>query len=321
MEIKRKWEKDYKNYTNSRELDERIDELMNLAKDKSTKVDENDKLKKLATIKKNLPKVKVILEFREQLKSQRKELGIQIKNKEHVIELKELEKILEKQMKKLEVEYANLGTKIKNSSLRVEEKADIKSKMEINEKARQENSAKFEKCLKEMNEYGEQEKFKKMTLDDMKNDYKKIAMNISKCNMACGKLMGGNSWESINILLDRYKTGKLTAVKESEVDVITKNICDEEVVSSEKVKNNDVMAQNTKQEKKEDMALEVPTRWIKIRGWTKNLFEKWFVEEIDEGEIEMKKEKKKSKSSKKKSIFTRLKKAYNAFMEKEENNN
>ena len=84
----------------------------------------------------------------------------------------------------------------------------------------------------------------------------------------------------------------------------------------------DEMAEETleqNEEQQEDKYLEIPTRWIKIKGWTKNLFEKWFVEEVDEEELKAKKEKKSKKSSKKNSIFTRLKKAYNAFMEKEEN--
>lgn len=109
--------------------------------------------------------------------------------------------------------------------------------------------------------------------------------------------------------------------------IVTKNKKVEEVVDLKKEDtktevDNPEKIENKKENQEvvqEEKYLEIPTRWIKIKGWTKNLFEKWFVEEIDEAELKAQKEKKQKKTSKKKSIFTRLKKAYNAFMEKEEN--
>jgi len=109
--------------------------------------------------------------------------------------------------------------------------------------------------------------------------------------------------------------------------IVTKNKKVEEIVDSKKedIKkelDNPEKIENKKEEQEvvqEEKYLEIPTRWIKIKGWTKNLFEKWFMEEIDETELKAQKDKKQKKTSNKKSIFTRLKKAYNAFMEKEEN--
>ncbi|MBQ2835980.1 MAG: hypothetical protein IJE68_04020 [Clostridia bacterium] len=109
--------------------------------------------------------------------------------------------------------------------------------------------------------------------------------------------------------------------------IITKNKKVEEKIDSKKENEKEEVDNlekiENKQEKQEvvqeEKYLEIPTRWIKIKGWTKNLFEKWFMEEIDETELKAQKDKKQKKTSNKKSIFTRLKKAYNAFMEKEEN--
>lgn len=311
---KRKWERDYENYANSTELNERIEALTELTNGKVAFKEEYKELKQLTAIKANLPKVKNILELREKLEGQRLEIKAYIDRQESISKIDKTLLSLEAEMTELETAQTVLEEKLKSPNLSEEEKAKIQKEIEENKAKKQANNVKFGDCHEELEKYNKQgksqEQFKDMAIDDVKNQYTQISMNISKCNLACNKLMSGYSWQSVEVAIDKYETERLTA----------------KGVQAEKMKQNraaakgqPIKAEPVKVEpaiEKVETALEVPTRWQKIRGWAKNLWEKWFVKEVDESEV--KDDEKQEKSTEKKSLWSKIKDFYNKFMEKEE---
>ncbi len=213
-ERKRKWEREYEKYSSSAELEERIEYLTDLTNGKVAMKEEYAELKRLTAIKENLPKVKNILELRGKLQEQREEINAEIKRREYNEKLDKATQKLEDEMKKLEEEYDNLQSELKKPELEPEKKAELQAKLAENANKRQENNKNFGKCqdeIKVQKSNSENNKFKDMTTEDLKNQATNISSNISQCNFACNRLMQGYSWQSIDVALDKFKGEKLTA--------------------------------------------------------------------------------------------------------------
>lgn len=345
VEKKRKWERDYESYANSTELDERIEYLTDLTNGNVAMKEEYQELKRLNAIKANLPKVKNILELREQLETQRKEINEEIKLREQIEkkekENEDLEAKMAKEFDNINKQNEKLVELLKSGKLSEKQKEVAKIKIKENEdklkgnvSKRQENNKIFGDNLEEIGklkkQLEEKGKFNGISTEDLRNQVTQTSSNISKCNLACNKLMQGYSWQSVEVALDKFDE-KFTAkgenaakIKENREAAKAANSKTEQLKMNfgpaakvEPVKNNTVEektiikpnSEKTKQEpKREETALKIPTRWQKIKGWAKNWFERMFVEEVEE-------DKEQVEVPEKKSIFARIKEA---FMKKEE---
>lgn len=292
MEKKRKWEREYEKYSNLTELDERIEYLGDLINGKVATKEEYDEHKKLMAIKTNLPKVKNILELRGKLEEQIKEMKAEMAKRELRAKYDKAITVLEDEMKKLEEEKTRLEKEIKDPNLTPEKKAELKTKLTENEKKRQENNVKFGKChegKQKENKDAEQSKFKDVKTEDLKNEIIKLSSNISKCNLACNKLMQGFSWKSVELALDKYENEKLTAkgkqaakMKQNREAAKAANAKEQQSVKAEPTK-----AEPTKvePEKQQENSIANITRWQKIKNGARGVWKKiedFFFEEVDE---------------------------------------
>lgn len=267
-EKKRKWEREYEQYLNSTELEERLEYLQDLINGKVATKEEYDEHKKLAAIKANLPKVKNILELRGKLEEQRKELKDEITRRELVEKYGKAAKILEDEMEKLLKEKANLEKEIK---LKPEKKAELQAKLAENNNKRQENNRKFGKCHEEIeigNNKTQQGKFKDISLEDLKNEAVLISSNISKCNLACNKLMQGFSWKSIEVALDKYESERLIAKGTNAAKM--KQNREAAKASNTKGQQANVKLKSQDEEEQEENSIATLTRWQKVKNWAKD---------------------------------------------------
>ena len=138
MANKRKWEVEYEKLA-SEDIDAQI-------KNKEIYLDNNRKIKKeyytkameelkyLKMMKGNLSKVKNILELRDKLAAQRKEIITEIENREKYEKDK-----LEKERIELEKEYDELYKKLNTPYLDKKSKEELKTKIKENQAKRNEN--------------------------------------------------------------------------------------------------------------------------------------------------------------------------------------
>ena len=377
MEKKRKWERDYESYANSTELNERIEYLTDLVNagvggtgeiGRLATKEEYKELKKLTAIKNNLPKVKNILELREQLVKEKEEIKKAIELKQRLVQKSKDCQLLEYKLNGIDIEkdgkkvhiegllekrealdkkLSELNAKIANPNLDPAEKTKLKAdkiklegEISDNDNKIQDNNKEFgdkQEQIKEYQKIIKMTKFKDVSLEDLKKQSIQISSNISECNIACNRLMQGGSWQQVEVALNKYETEKLTATgknatkikqnreaakaanakreqnKSEQTKTQPTNANTEKVVTESSETN-----QEPEQTKKEETALSVPTGWQKIKGYAKKVFEKWFMEEVDEEKINIEEDKEKKEAPKKKSIFARIKAGINAFMQKEE---
>lgn len=286
VEKKRKWEREYEKYSTSTELDERLEYLQDLINGKVATKEEYAEHKKLTAVKANLPKVKNILELRQKLEQQRKELKDEIARRELVGKYDKATKILEDEMKKLQEEKARLEQEIKDPKLKPEKKAELQTKLAENSKKIQDNNIKFGKCHEGMeteNNKIEQSKFKDVSLEELKNKAVSISSHISQCNLACNKLMQGFSWQSIEVALDKYEGEKLKA-KGKEAGKMKQN---REAAKASNAKGQQAKSQDG--EEQEENSLATLTTWQKVKNWAKSTWGKikgQFVEDEEQEEQE-----------------------------------
>ena len=295
---KRKWEREYEQYSNSTELDDRIEYLQDLINRKVATKDEYEGHKKVTAIKANLPKVKNILELRGKLDGEIKEIKAELAKRELSEKIDKAIIVLDDEMKKLEEEKIRLEKEIKDNP---EKKAELQTKLAENEKKIQENNVKFGKCHEEKkkeSKNAEKSKFKDITTEDLKAQSAQISMNISKCNLACNKLMQGFSWKSIEVALDKFENEKLTAKGKE----------------TAKMKQNREAAKAANEKQEAEKAIANLTKFQKFKNWAKNLWDKATAPFFEEDEKEQsegpEKEEAKAESKEEKPKFWQKVKAW-----------
>jgi len=225
---KKKWELKYEEYSNSTELETKLAELQDKIDNKKASREDLDEHKKLSAIKGNLPKVKNILEFREKLSVEKEEIDAELQRREELKKEDDNCQKLEEEMAELEAAYDDIQKDIKriNGELSAEglspeeqkrlqdEKNGLESKLKDNESKRQENNKKFadsQEKLAKGRENEDKNKFKDVSVEDLKNQSTQISMNMSKCNIACNRLMKGYSWQSVEVALDKFDEQRFIA--------------------------------------------------------------------------------------------------------------
>lgn len=214
---KKKWEVEYEKYANSNELQERVEYLQDLINGKVALKEEYEEYKKLSKLNENLPKVKNILELRETLNKQNEEIKKEIEKRNTLSKTNKAIQDLEQEMEQLEKEHSELEDKMKDKNLSKEEKLKIQQQIKENANKRQENNVKFGNYqdLLKSNPNEEENEYHKMTIEELKDNSSQLYIKISKCNLACSRLMKGYSWKSVELALDKYKDQTLKASKEN----------------------------------------------------------------------------------------------------------
>lgn len=208
----KKWEIEYENYSNGH-YDARFVDLAQKVDDKACNKEEFKEFKKLEAIKANLYKVKNIMELRDKLYDQKKEIDEELKRRKETKDLNKEKEELEKENADLMLEDEEIKSKLKNKDLSDKERADLENKREQNIKKRQENNSKFITNQENMKLHITEKETPLMQKTDEELEENKIAIGtkISKCNMVCSNLMQGKSWKTIELKLDQWEeryTGK-----------------------------------------------------------------------------------------------------------------
>lgn len=324
----RKWEQKYEEFSNSKELEEKMAILEDKINGKVAFKEEYEEFKKLSAIKENLPKVKNILQLREKLENENKEINEEIKKREARVQLnKKIEK-LEEKLKEHEAEWDKITKELKGE-LSEEEKTSKKTRLKQIETLKQKNNVEFGNCQDQLKLDAEEiakSKFKDISTDELKEQAYQGKMKVSKCNLACNKLMQGYSWDSVEVALDKFKDERFTA-KGKEAEKMRQNRAaaksenekeqNKEVVKNENENENEqVQKSEAKSQSKEqksisnegNKSLAVPeekTIFQKIKDKLKNLTNRakdWIMgkeeEEIEENVAEVIEETEKETESK-----------------------
>lgn len=210
----RKWEQKYEEFSNSKELEEKMAILEEKINGKVAFKEEYEEFKQLSAIKENLPKVKNILQLRENLENENKEINEEIKKREARVQLNRKIENLDKQLKTYEAEWDKITTELKSDKLSEEEKQSKKSRLKEIEACKQKNNVEFGNCQDQLKLDAEEiknSKFKDISTDELKEQAYQGKMKVSKCNLACNKLMQGYSWDSVEVALDKFKDERFTA--------------------------------------------------------------------------------------------------------------
>ena len=127
-----RWEKQYEEYTNG-EKKQRLDELKAKLENKTITKEEYDEYKKMLRIEKNLPKVKNLQEFQNQLIQVKSEIIAELNRRESAEKTsKDIQKEnqkLEKELEKINEQKQEIVKQLKNKDLSEEERTDLQNKL------------------------------------------------------------------------------------------------------------------------------------------------------------------------------------------------
>ena len=209
----RKWEEKYKEIKSGK-LHIRIGELESKLANKTITKEEYKELEKNKKIEENASKIDNILEYKAKLEGQLKEVKEEQARRKDLEDLGKQEKKLEEELKGLEASRASVERELKNKDISDDERVslqakllDIKDKINQNQTNFSNNQMNFAAISKR------QSKFVDMDMDTLNAKKTSISSKISKCNMICGKLVEGYSWDSIDIKLEQWQDRKFTAKK------------------------------------------------------------------------------------------------------------
>lgn len=209
----KKWEEKYKEIKSAK-LHIRIVKLETKLANKTITKEEYKELEKNKKIVENVSKIDNIIEYKDKLEGQLKQLKDEEARRKDIEDLGKQEKKLEEELKGLEASRASIERELKNKNISDAERvrlqtklSDIKEKINQNQTAFSNNQMNFAIISKKQN------KLSGIDMDTLNAKKTSISSKISKCNMICGKLVEGYSWDSIDMKLEQWQDRKLTAKK------------------------------------------------------------------------------------------------------------
>ena len=215
-----KWEEKYEKLKNG-EFDARIEELKQKKDNKTSTKEEYKEYEKLLKSKSNLRKVENVLEYRETLKKELKDLVKEIEIRKETFETNKKSEKIEEELNKITEEIIKTEKELKNPKLEEDKRKELRAKREALYGKRDENNYKYvenQKLLeKKLNREGSLKDLSKKEIED-----KGILLitRISKCNMVAKNLLNGASWETINLKLDNWDKDKRYTRKKDNKDII-----------------------------------------------------------------------------------------------------
>lgn len=211
----RKWEEKYKEIQSGK-LDARISELQEKFNNKSITRDELKEFEKSKRIKENISKVDNVVEYKNKLEGQLKEIKAEQDRRKSLVDLDKEAKKLDGELGRLKIEKAVAERELKTPDLSDDKKAEIEARLAgIKDKMNknQESYSKNQLTIAATSKAGG--KLAELPDEELAGKRTNISSKISKCNMICGKLIEGYSWDSIDMKLEQWQDRKLTSKKET----------------------------------------------------------------------------------------------------------
>ena len=209
----RKWEEKYKRIQ-SAEFGKRMDELQEKFDKKTITRDEMKELESSKRQKSNIQKVDNVLEYKTKLEGQLKDIKAEQERRKSISDLKRESRNLDFELNTLKLRQASIEKSLGSTQITEEEKkglrqelAGLKDKINRNQELFSKNYAKIE------NESNIKGKLTEISSEDLANTATSLSSKISKCNMICGKLVEGYSWDSIDMKLEQWKDREFKAPK------------------------------------------------------------------------------------------------------------
>ena len=125
----KKWEKEFEKFSRG-EFDDRYNELSDKISNKTCTKDELKEFKRLDLVKKNLPKVKNIMEYRDKLNHEREIIDGELKRREEARNLNKERADLEKENADLLLEIDEINSKLKSKDLSEEDRKKLENEKE-----------------------------------------------------------------------------------------------------------------------------------------------------------------------------------------------
>lgn len=211
----RKWEEKYKEMKSGK-LDKRPSELGEKFNNKTITREELKEYEKLKRIKDNISKIDNVMEYKNKLNEQLKQIKNEQDRRKKLVDLDKEAKKLESELERLNTEREVAEKKLKERDLPTDKKLeieskllDIKSKMDKNQENFSKNQLTMASSLKA------DRKISELSREQLELKKYNISSRISKCNMICARLMEGYSWDSIDIKLEKWQDKKFTSDKET----------------------------------------------------------------------------------------------------------
>ena len=299
----RKWEEEYMQYkmgTRQKEMKEIQEKLDN----KTANKEDYDKLMKMKKIESNIDKVTNILELKNKLYEQIKEIEAELAKREEnkEVESKQSEqdksifdeaKALQEELEKIEAEKEEvkkeLKEKAKNNTLTLEEKALLDQKLSELDSKLEENNSKYTKNAEALKNIKERKpeskpvmktnKFSGISNEELDKKKFDLSSKISKCNMVAGNLMKGMNWDSIEIKLEKWQDKKYfpkDGKPLTEKPLLTLGTKDLEGVNQEKIEESEQESSETKELIKPNKIIKWMQENKEEHKWTYNFLNKFY---------------------------------------------
>lgn len=274
----KKWEERYDKLKNG-EFDARIDELKEKHDNKSITKEEYKEYQKLLKSKENLGKIDNVLEYKEQLKEELKNLELESKLRGNAVEASEETQRLEEELGKITEEIIETENKLKDPELKEHEREALSAKRDELYARRDDNNAKYAQNQKVLEKsLNRKDELKNLSEEEIKDKETLLKSRISKCNMVAKNLLNGASWDTIDLKLDSWNKltnkGEKLSKKENSVNEInrTENNEMEDIFSSQE-KEEEFKKLKAKEEKAAKFAEKHP-RLAKIGNWFRKVLKK-----------------------------------------------
>lgn len=193
-------------------LDQELKQLETKVQEKTISSEEYKKYNRLLKIKQNMSKIENVLEYRDILANDLKDIEKEIEIIEKLENAKEEKGELEENLKEMLKERDKLQKKLKKAE-KPEEKEELKESIKELDAKIDDNNNKFTENQHIINESEKIEN--NNSIKELQKAKENTRTKISKCNMVVNNLINGLSWDSIEINLDKWKDRKYTVNKEN----------------------------------------------------------------------------------------------------------
>ena len=227
----RKWEEEYMQYKNG-EKHKEMQEIQTKLNNKLATKEEYDKLMKMRKIEANIDKVSNIIELKQKLEEERKQIKEEEAKREsknkNLEEQNQKDEAIYKEAQEINLELSSIETdkekvkeELKNKNISDEERENLNKKLVELDNKLQENNIKYtknfeaikniEKRVPEKQPVMRSNKFSGISNEELDKKKFELSTKISKCNMVAGNLMKGMNWDAIDVKLEKWQDKKFVS--------------------------------------------------------------------------------------------------------------
>lgn len=216
---------------------------------------------------------------------------------------------LEVEMELLMKEIEKISERLKDPSLKKEDKSKLLDKQKELKTNIGQNNEKYSKNQAVLDEglNDKRDELKKYSIEDLNKMKLEASSRISKCNMVCNSLVNGLSWDSIGLKLDNWQERRFTSKEKTPIKDKTEKNKNENTEFKDIISDPEALKRNEdlRKAKEGNNFDDKHPKLAKIKNWFKSRFGRSKNalpepqnpnKENDEGEV--KKENKEAKSFK-----------------------